>query len=103
MMALFALINAAASASVTLAFIADFLGMYILYEVTHYRFHIRNPVAKPFIILRKHHFYHHFHNSKINHGVTSRFWDRVFRAFVPVEKVRVPRKRAMKWFLRKMI
>lgn len=96
---LFILINAIVTASIALAFLAGFLGMYILYEVTHYRFHIRKPVAKPFIILRKHHFYHHFHNPKTNHGVTSRFWDRVFGTFVSVEKVRVPRKMAMQWLL----
>jgi len=79
--------------------LAGFTGMYILYEVTHYRFHIRKPVAKPFIILRKHHFYHHFHNPRTNHGVTTRFWDRVFGTFVAVEKVRVPRKMAMRWLL----
>ena len=96
---LFILINAIVTASIALAFLGGFLGMYILYEVTHYRFHIRKPVAKPFIILRKHHFYHHFHNPKTNHGVTSRFWDRVFGTFVAVEKVRVPRKMAMQWLL----
>lgn len=96
---LFMLIQAIVSASIALAFLSGFLGMYILYEVTHYRFHIRKPVAKPFIILRKHHFYHHFHNPKTNHGVTSRFWDRVFGTFVPVETVRVPRQMAMQWLL----
>lgn len=97
--AMYLLIQAIVSSSIALAFLSGFLGMYLLYEVTHYRFHIRKPVAKPFIILRKHHFYHHFHNPKANHGVTSRFWDRVFGTFVPVEKVRVPRKMAMKWLL----
>lgn len=96
---LFILIQAVLSASLTLAFLSGFLGMYILYEVTHYRFHIRKPVAKPFIVLRKHHFYHHFHNPNTNHGVTTRFWDRVFGTFVAVEKVRVPRKMAMRWLL----
>lgn len=96
---LFTLMQAIVSYSISLAFLSGFLGMYIIYEVTHYRFHIRKPVAKPFILLRKHHFYHHFHNPKSNHGVTTRFWDRVFGTFVPVEKVRVPRKMAMQWLL----
>ncbi|MCW5907511.1 MAG: sterol desaturase family protein [Chitinophagales bacterium] len=96
---LFAVLQLVINASAALAFLAGFLGMYILYEATHYRFHIRKPVAKPFIVLRKHHFYHHFHNPKTNHGVTTRFWDRVFGTFVPVEKVRVPRKMAMQWLL----
>ena len=98
---LFILVNAIVTTSIALAFLAGFSGMYILYEVTHHRFHICKPVAKPFIILRKHHFYHHFHNPKTNHGVTCRFWDRVFGTFVPVEKVRVPRKMAMQWLLQK--
>lgn len=96
---LFVVLHLIMAASVVLAFLTGFLGMYIMYEAMHYRFHIRKPVAKPFIILRKHHFYHHFHNPKTNHGVTTRFWDRVFGTFVPVEKVRVPRKMAMKWLL----
>ena len=63
----FAGINQAVlSSSIALAYLSGFLGMYIIYEVTHYRFHIRKPVAKPFILLRKHHFYHHFHNPKSN-------------------------------------
>jgi sterol desaturase/sphingolipid hydroxylase (fatty acid hydroxylase superfamily) len=96
---LYLFMQAVLSSSIALAYLSGFLGMYIIYEVTHYRFHIRKPVAKPFILLRKHHFYHHFHNPKSNHGVTTRFWDRVFGTFVPVEKVRVPRKMAMQWLV----
>ena len=44
-----------------LAFVLGFTGMYALYEVTHARFHRRGPIAMPFIVMRKHHFYHHFH------------------------------------------
>jgi 4-hydroxysphinganine ceramide fatty acyl 2-hydroxylase len=96
---LFAVIHLVLSTAITLAFLTGLMGMYLLYEATHYRFHIRKPVAKPFIILRKHHFYHHFHNPRVNHGVTTRFWDRVFGTFVAVEKVRIPRNMAMCWLL----
>lgn len=82
-----------------LVFIAGFTGMYGLYEYTHYRYHAAEPVVQPFIILRKHHFYHHFHNPMMNHGVTTRFWDRVFGTFVRVEKVKVPRKMTMSWLM----
>lgn len=80
-------------------FLLGFFGMYALYEVTHYRYHARKPLHHIFLIMRKHHFYHHFHNPQVNHGVTTRLWDRVFGTFVPVEKVRVPRKLAMEWLL----
>ncbi|MCW3127325.1 MAG: Fatty acid hydroxylase-like protein [Bacteroidetes bacterium] len=84
---------------VALAFILGFMGMYGVYEMVHYRFHTKDPIAMPFIILRKHHFYHHFHNPKTNHGVTTRFWDRVFGTFVRVEKVTVPSRMPLQWLL----
>lgn len=83
---------------VSLAFIVGFVGMYGVYEVTHYRYHSANPV-KALLFLRKHHFYHHFHNPRKNHGVTTRFWDRVFGTFHPVETVRVPRSMGMRWLV----
>ncbi len=82
-----------------LSFILGLMGMYGLYEATHARFHRKGPIAKPFIILRKHHFYHHFHQPKLNHGVTTRFWDRVFGTFHRVETVTVPRKMTMDWLM----
>lgn len=82
-----------------LGFVMGFTAMYGLYELTHHRYHSREPLAHPFIALRKHHFYHHFHNPKKNHGVTTRFWDRVFGTFVRVETVTVPRKLSMQWLL----
>jgi len=82
-----------------LSFLIGLYGMYAIYELTHFRFHAKDPVAMPFVILRKHHFYHHFHNPKTNFGVTSRFWDKIFGTFKPVEKVRIPQKMAMQWLL----
>ena len=81
------------------AFVLGLIGMFGLYQTTHSRFHKRGPIAKPFIILRKHHFYHHFHQPKLNHGVTTRFWDRVFGTFHRVETVNVPRKMTMDWLM----
>ena len=82
-----------------IAFVLGLMGMYGLYETTHSRFHKRGPIAKPFIVLRKHHFYHHFHQPKLNHGVTTRIWDRVFGTFHRVETVKVPRKMTMDWLM----
>ncbi len=86
-------------AEIALAFVVGLTGMYALYETTHSRYHKTDPVWLPFIVLRKHHFYHHFHNPYCNYGVTTRFWDRVFGTYVPVEKVMVPKKLSMQWLL----
>jgi sterol desaturase/sphingolipid hydroxylase (fatty acid hydroxylase superfamily) len=82
-----------------LSFVAGFTAMYFLYEVTHKRYHSKKPLVQPFIILRKHHFYHHFHNPNMNHGVATRFWDRVFKTFHRVEVVKVPKQMSMDWLL----
>lgn len=82
-----------------LLFLLGFLGMACIYELTHFRYHSKHPVAKVFIVLRKHHFYHHFHNPKVNYGVTSRIWDRVFGTFTAVEKVNIPDKMLMGWLV----
>lgn len=82
-----------------IAFTSGFTGMYLMYELTHFRYHSAEPLAMPFIVLRKHHFYHHFHNPKKNHGVTTRFWDRVFGTFVKVESVKVPKQMSMQWLV----
>jgi sterol desaturase/sphingolipid hydroxylase (fatty acid hydroxylase superfamily) len=78
-------------------FTVGYTGMYLIYELTHYRYHASEPV--PFFInFRKHHFYHHYHNPMANHGVTSRFWDRVFGTYVRIEDpVKVPKKMAPDW------
>ena len=96
---LFIVICLFTSCAAAFAFIVGFTGMYGLYELTHFRYHSKEPIARAFIILRKHHFYHHFHNPKMNHGVTTRFWDRVFGTFQEVEKVTVPKKMSMPWLV----
>lgn len=85
--------------SVAVAFTAGFAGMYLLYEATHYRYHAAEPIAMPFVALRKHHFYHHFHNPKMNHGVTTRLWDRVFGTFRTTEQVNIPRQMQLNWLM----
>lgn len=98
-LSLFGLLGLLMPYTIVLAFIAGFVGMYGLYETTHFRFHAKDPVAMPFIILRKHHFYHHFHDPKMNFGVTTRFWDRIFGTFKIVEKVTVPSRMPLQWLI----
>lgn len=96
---LFWLLNIIMTKSEAFLFILGYMGAYLLYELTHLRYHSTKPLVKPFIILRKHHFYHHFHNPKKNHGVTTRFWDRVFGTFERVEQVQVPKPMTMEWLM----
>jgi 4-hydroxysphinganine ceramide fatty acyl 2-hydroxylase len=93
----FSVLNLVAPALHVLAFLTGLFGMYAFYEYVHFRYHSKDPLLFIFITFRKHHFYHHFHNPKTNHGVTTRFWDRVFGTFVRVEQVKVPRKMTMQW------
>lgn len=84
---------------IVLTFLIGFFGMYMVYEITHSRFHSKKPLIMPFLILRKHHFFHHFHNPKMNHGVTTRFWDRVFGTYSTTDKVKVPSKMPLEWLM----
>lgn len=74
-------------------------GMYIGYEIAHRRAHTHPPTGRYGRWMRLHHFYHHFRNPNVNHGVTSPFWDMVFGTYVKVERVRVPEKHAMRWLV----
>ena len=96
---LFATLSLLIAWASALAFVIGLMGMYGLYEYVHTRYHRKGPVARIFIVLRKHHFYHHFHQPKLNHGVTTRLWDRVFGTFHRVETVKVPRKMTMDWLM----
>ena len=79
------------------AFSCGFLITYISYEVVHRRIHTHPPTGWYSRMVRKHHLYHHFGTPKLNHGVTSRFWDRVFGTFQAPEMVKVPARHAMSW------
>lgn len=85
--------------SIGMVYSSGLASMYFLYELTHRRFHLKAPLIRYGLKMRKHHFYHHFGNPKLNHGVTTAFWDRVFRTYKKPEKVKVPQPLVMKWLL----
>lgn len=60
------------------ALVAGTLTGFFRYEYVHWRFHFREPRNERESLLRAHHLAHHFRNAKQYHGVTTRFWDRVF-------------------------
>ncbi len=56
-----------------------FLVGYVAYDLTHYACHqwkMRGRIGK---IMKRHHMRHHFISEDGNFGVTTPFWDRVFR------------------------
>ncbi len=81
------------------AFVVGFVGMYVMYEVIHRRAHTHAPVTAFGAMMRRHHFHHHFHDPRSNHGVTSPLWDVVFSTRKPVGVIRVPRALAMPWLV----
>jgi sterol desaturase/sphingolipid hydroxylase (fatty acid hydroxylase superfamily) len=87
------------TAMLGLSFTGGFIGMYLLYEVLHRRAHTRPPRGRYGRWRRRNHFAHHFVDPRRGQGVTTPFWDRVFRTPLPVEKVPVPRRLAMPWLV----
>jgi dihydroceramide fatty acyl 2-hydroxylase len=59
-------------------FVGGTLAGFCRYEWMHWRFHFREPRSKRERLLRSHHLAHHFCNSRVYHGVSTRLWDRVF-------------------------
>jgi 4-hydroxysphinganine ceramide fatty acyl 2-hydroxylase len=72
--------------------------MYLVYEFTHSRLHTHAPKSDYAMNLRKHHFYHHFNDPDMNHGVTTHFWDKVFGTYVKVDGIiPVPKRSKLHW------
>lgn len=75
-----------------------FFGLsYGVYERVHYLNHAAAPRSWYGRWARKHHFAHHFHDARMNHGVTSPIWDIIFRTYRHYDKIAVPRRFAMDW------
>lgn len=79
------------------AYTSGFAFTYLGYEWLHRRLHTHAPINAYGRWARKHHFYHHFGNPKMNHGVTSPIWDMVFGTYEPPGQIRVPAPLAMDW------
>ena len=73
-------------------FFASFLAGYLVYDYTHLSIHRGRPRTRLGRYLRRHHMRHHFVTPDACWGVTSPFWDWVFRTkgTRPVSKSRIP-------------
>ena len=62
------------------SFGSGFMLGYLAYDMTHYSIHFFTRVKHPiFLKLRQHHMDHHFRDSQRGFGVSSPFWDHIFR------------------------
>ncbi len=89
----------AAGARTGFAFTAGFIATYLAYEVLHRRAHTRPPRGRYGRWRRRNHFAHHFMDPRRAQGVTTPFWDLVFGTRLAIERVRVPRRLAMRWLV----
>ena len=79
------------------AYVAGLVGMYGAYELLHRLAHVHEGFTAYGRWARRHHFFHHFHDPAVNHGVTSPLWDLLFGTYVRVGVVEVPERLKMSW------
>jgi 4-hydroxysphinganine ceramide fatty acyl 2-hydroxylase len=79
------------------AFTFGLVSFYLFYEVLHRLLHVHHGFSGYGRWARRHHFYHHFVDARVNHGVTSPLWDHVFGTYRKPEVITVPRKLMMPW------
>ena len=60
---------------------------YLIYDMTHYSLHHLNPKSGYFKFLQRYHNQHHFSGEDAGYGVSSKFWDVVFRTEMSKPKV----------------
>ena len=65
--------------SLMLPFFAGFILGYLIYDITHYAIHHFNMHSKFWLSIKNHHMLHHFQEDNKGYGVSSPFWDVIFR------------------------
>lgn len=81
------------------AYLLGLLLFYGAYEVQHRREHTHPGFGAYGRWARRHHFYHHFVDGRMNHGVTSPIWDLVFGTYRKPAIITVPARLCMEWLL----
>jgi sterol desaturase/sphingolipid hydroxylase (fatty acid hydroxylase superfamily) len=78
--ALFGLLFVSLMGDMGWAFFCGFGAGYVSYDMMHYAVHhVQNSKSSLFRKIRRHHMAHHFRDTRKGFGVSSYFWDRVFR------------------------
>lgn len=87
----------AAGFKLGVAYTAGFVGFYLVYEALHRLEHVWEGAGPYARWARRHHFWHHFGDPSVNHGVTSPLWDHVFGTYQVPGLIVVPEKLRMRW------
>jgi 4-hydroxysphinganine ceramide fatty acyl 2-hydroxylase len=61
------------------SFFAGFVMGYLFYDMTHFALHHANFKSKFWLELKQHHMVHHYSDPDNGYGVSSTFWDHVYR------------------------
>lgn len=80
-------------------FVAGYISLYVYYELLHQLEHTWRGFGPYGRWARRHHFYHHFHNPAVNHGVSSPLWDIVFGTYEKPGVVVMPERLAPPWLV----
>ncbi len=80
-----------------IALVTGFFLFYGVYEALHRLDHVHPGFGAYGRWQRRHHFYHHFENGKMNHGVTSPLWDILFGTYRKPDVIHVPDRLCMSW------
>ena len=62
-----------------LPFFSGFILGYLFYDISHYAIHHFNMHSKFWLSIKKHHMLHHYQDEFKGYGVSSPFWDVIFR------------------------
>jgi len=62
-----------------LPFFAGFILGYLFYDISHYAIHHFNMHSKFWLAIKNHHMLHHYQDEYKGYGVSSPFWDIIFR------------------------
>lgn len=60
-------------------FFAFYVAGYLFYDMTHYAIHHLNFKSGFWFVMKQHHAIHHYKDADNGYGVTTKFWDHVFR------------------------
>lgn len=52
---------------------------YVMYDMIHYFIHHSSPKTGYFKFVKMYHMQHHYRNGELGYGVSSKFWDIIFR------------------------
>jgi len=69
-------------------FFVGFIAGYLFYDISHYAIHHFNMHNKFWLIIKNHHMRHHYQDGSKGFGVSSPFWDVIFRTGYEIKETK---------------